>query len=539
MDLLEFFFTFTIALFTSLLVVPFLRKWALDQGTVDMPEERKVHYKVMPRLGGIAIFLSFLLASIVFIPINPMMRGLLAGGVIVFITGLVDDLVELSAKRKFAGEIAACLTTIILGKLWLTNLGNLFGFGDIILPAWIGIPFTVFAVVGVINAINLIDGLDGLAGGLSVLSLSAFLILGWLEGDPQTMFISAGLIGSLLGFLKYNFYPARIFMGDAGSLTVGFILGFLAVWVTQQPQATTSPMVPILVLALPLIDTIWVMGRRAISKTNPFMPDRTHLHHKFLDLGIRHRLTVLLIYFLSLFWICSALIMRKHPEYQLLLFLVITALLFYLTLKYLTKNKERYWFFSRDTGEGLRTSVHYLRIADTIDMMLLGLMALIGIYYLLALCSAFTHCVVPWQIAFILLISGLAFWFRPIRENRQFCMLFVYGIVGLAAIEVWHRQDLQFAGMTIRRTGDVLLLVGFLISIFKIQFRRINEFFLTSADYLALTICVFLIVGLHELHVGLNLIAPLARTLVAIVILRTLTANNRGYQKWVTLMTFI
>ena len=130
----------------------------------------------------------------------------------------------------------------------------------------------MFAVVGVINAVNLIDGLDGLAGGISVLALMAFFVLAWIAGDSQVALLAAALAGGLLGFLKYNFYPARIFMGDAGSLTVGFILGFLAVYITQRTQAQFSPMVPVLILALPLLDTVWVMGRRIVQRVSPSSP---------------------------------------------------------------------------------------------------------------------------------------------------------------------------------------------------------------------------------------------------------------------------
>ncbi len=332
-----------------------------------MPDARKVHETPMPRLGGIAIFLSFLLSVIVYVPVTSVVRGFLAGGLIIFITGLVDDLTDLSAKRKFAGQVAACLTTIALGDLWLVNLGDLFGFGTIILPAWLGIPFTLFAVVGVINAINLIDGLDGLAGGFSVMALTAFFVLSLLANDNQGALLVAALAGSLLGFLKYNFYPARIFMGDAGSLTVGFLLGFMAVYMTQRPHFQFSPMVPVLILALPLLDTVWVMTRRFVQRASPFVADRSHVHHKFLDLGFEHRFTVIIIYSLSLFWSCSALLMRTQPEYFLLLFLVGTASIFYFGLRHVLNNPEQFPFCARDAKSGIRSSVTYLRVAELVD----------------------------------------------------------------------------------------------------------------------------------------------------------------------------
>ena len=217
--LLTCFYSFMTALFAALIMVPFLRQWALDKNTVDIPDDRKVHDSPMPRLGGIAIFLAFLFSAIIYLPIDQSIRGLLAGTLIIFATGVVDDLNGLSSRGKFAGQAAACLITILIGNVYLTNLGNLFGFGDILLPAWVGIPFTVFAVVGVINAINLIDGLDGLAGGVTTIALMAFFLLGWLENDPVTMILAAAMVGAIFGFLKYNFYPARILWAMTASLT--------------------------------------------------------------------------------------------------------------------------------------------------------------------------------------------------------------------------------------------------------------------------------------------------------------------------------
>lgn len=529
MNLLDCFYTFMTALFTALIIVPFLRKWAFDQGNLDVPDQRKVHDTPMPRLGGIAIFLSFLLSTIVYVEFTPVIRGFLAGGLIIFITGLVDDLTGLSSKRKFAGEIAACLATIVLGDLWLANLGNLFGFGEIILPAWIGIPFTVFAVVGVINAINLIDGLDGLAGGVSVMALAAFFVLGWIDGDQQTLLLTTALAGGILGFLKYNFYPARIFMGDAGSLTVGFILGFLAVHTTQQPTSTISPMVPLLILGLPLLDTIWVMSRRVILRESPFLADRTHVHHKFLDLGYEHRFTVIIIYSLTFFWICSALLLHSAPEYLLLLFLLVSAALFYLGLRYVLRHQEQFAFLKRDTTGGLRSSVTYLRMADLVSRVVPGLFYLLIAYLLLALWSVSLHNDLPWQMTAVLLGVGLYLWYRPLSESRQFLRLFIYAAVGVAALEVWHADQILFAGLSIKHVGDILLAVAGLIVLLKIQFRRDGEFFLSTADYLALAVCVFLSIASQHNALSLNLTGPLSRAVIAMLMVRTLCSRHLTY----------
>ncbi|MBE0576177.1 MAG: undecaprenyl/decaprenyl-phosphate alpha-N-acetylglucosaminyl 1-phosphate transferase [Desulfuromonadales bacterium] len=539
MNLLICFYTFMTALFTALIIVPFLRKWALDQGTLDIPGERAQHTEPMPTLGGIAIFFSFLLVVLVYVPVTPAIRGFLVGGLIVFVTGLVDDLTNLSPKRKFAGEVVACLAMIVVGKIWLTNLGDLFGFGDIILPVWIGIPFTIFAVVGVINAINLIDGLDGLAGGLSVMALSAFFLLGWITDDQQTALLAAALAGGILGFLKYNFYPARIFMGDAGSLTVGYILGFLAVYTTQQPNATISPMIPILILGLPVFDTVWVMSRRVLQGVGPFTADRSHMHHKFLDLGFEHRFTVIIIYSLMLFWISLALLFRTAPESILLFSLLGSAAMFYLCLRYMLRHQAQFTFLSRDSASSIRNSVTYLRIAALMDQLIPGLLPLLVSYLLLALWSIVSHNVLSWKIALILLAVGLYLWYRPLNESRSFLMLVLYVVFGMASVEVCNADDVVFAGFSIKRCGDILLAVAALIVIFKLQFRRIGELFLSTADYLALTVCVFLAIAVQQNIFDFNLNATLLRTLVAILAVRTLCSNSAHYYRLLAMSSFM
>ncbi len=223
--LLTCFYSFMTALFAALIMVPFLRQWALDKDNVDQPDARKIHDVPMPRLGGIAIFLAFLFSAIIFLPIDESIRGLLAGMLIIFATGVVDDLNGITSRRKFAGQVAACLITILVGKVYLADLGNLFGFGPVVMPVWLGVPFTVFAVVGVINAINLIDGLDGLAGGVSSIALTAFFLIGWLENDPVTMILSAAPGRCDLRFPEVQFLPGTDLHGgyrfDGGRLRPG------------------------------------------------------------------------------------------------------------------------------------------------------------------------------------------------------------------------------------------------------------------------------------------------------------------------------
>lgn len=333
-----------------------LRRWAVENSQLDMPDRRKTHVKPTPRLGGVGIFTAFLFAVLVFFDISKEARGILAGALVLFVTGMVDDLYGLSAKKKFLGQVAACFVTMAVGHLYIFQLGNLFGLGEIYLPWWFGVPFTCFAVVGVINALNLLDGLDGLAGGFSVIALAAFLLLGWKDSNIVVTVFSAALLGSVIGFLKYNCYPAAIFMGDAGSLTVGFLLAFLAVLMTQQTLAGVQPVVPFIILGLPIVDTLRVMSKRLWRRTSPFVPDRTHVHHRFMDLGLIHRFTVITIYGLTLVWVVLALIFQNEKGYVLLGSYVGSVILFYLALRGITRCKNHLTFLRRDSSRSFRES---------------------------------------------------------------------------------------------------------------------------------------------------------------------------------------
>jgi len=521
------FYTFMTALFASLVMVPFLRRWALEQNNVDQPDgARKQHTVAMPRLGGISIFLSFLFSVIVYAPIDNFVRGMLAGGLVIFATGLIDDLSGLSAKRKFSGQIVACLATIVVGKVYLVDLGDLFGFGAIVLPPWLGIPFTVFAVVGVVNAINLVDGLDGLAGGISVIALSSFLVLGLLENDAGISLLAAALVGGILGFLKYNFYPARIFMGDAGSMTVGFFLGFMAIGLTQSGNASISPVAPVLILGLPLIDTVWVMCRRVVKGESPFAPDRSHMHHKLLNLGFEHRFTVLIMYGISVFWSVFAVFFRSWPDYVLLFSYLMICCVGYQLLRYFIHHPKFLARFMRDADESLRHTVIYTKMAVFANTLFWPLKFLLAGYALLVVISVVNHNSTQWQVSLLLLVVsvGLRLWSH--EGGGQFVMLVVYAACGIAAYEVWHVASSLIFGFSIKLLGDVLLALMALLAGFKMVFRTNNEYFLSTVDFLVLSVCAFLAVASQTGALGVNLYGPLFRCVLLLFVVRTTIVGN-------------
>ena len=282
------FLVFLVALLASLFVLPKLSRIAKVLGLVDKPgEKRKVHKQPRPLVGGIGMTISATFAALVFVPITGL-RGYFLGLALLLFVGFLDDFKELGHKQKFAAQIAATMLLIFFSKVSLNTFGDLLGLGELVVPDFPPLLWavTVFCVVGVINSINLVDGLDGLAGGISFVAFTTFAIHSSLAENPSLMLLNLALAGAVLGFLRYNWYPSSLFMGDAGSLTLGFSLAFMALALTQGEGAVLSPVCPLLILAVPITDTLTVMGKRILRGESPFKADRYHLHHIFMRFGM-------------------------------------------------------------------------------------------------------------------------------------------------------------------------------------------------------------------------------------------------------------
>ncbi|HAD05521.1 MAG TPA: hypothetical protein DCF93_13190 [Desulfuromonas sp.] len=492
-------YIFVTALFSALILVPVLCRWGLETGKVDKPDARKVHSKAVPRLGGIAIFLAFLCTMLLYVEMSREVRGLLAGGVVIFLTGLLDDLHGLSARSKFIGQLGGCLLAATIGNLWITRLGDLFGLGTIELPLSLAVPFTLFATVGLINAMNLIDGLDGLAGGISAVALGALLVLANQDGNLPAVALSVGLLGALLGFLKYNFFPARIFMGDAGSLTVGYLLAFLAIMLTQTAGSTVSPVLPVLILGLPIVDTVWVMSRRMLAGTSPFVADRTHVHHQFLDLGLQHRFTVIVIYSISFFWALASLFWRDRPDWWLLTVYLLVSTTLYLVMRYVSRHRERFGLFSKDSSVGLRKTTTYLRLAALADHTCLPIAVAAFVY--LGLTALFIAAAGGffWQLNGLICLCAFALLFLTRDAINPFLLAMVY-VAGLVLTLQLERQGgfILGAGWSLGRVSDLLFVTLSVLLTVKIAFRRDGDFFISAADLLFFGLSLFFMFLLGE-----------------------------------------
>jgi UDP-GlcNAc:undecaprenyl-phosphate GlcNAc-1-phosphate transferase len=321
-----------LALLISLILVPFVAKLAIKIGAVDKPNERKVHTKIMPRMGGLAIYLSFF--AVLFLSHEMTMQhiGLLTGGTVLVLVGIIDDKADMPAKIKLLGQIFAACIVVAAGVRveFMTNfiLGGVF-------PLYIfSVPFTVLWIVAITNAVNLIDGLDGLAAGTSIIAAATMAISGYATGQTEMASMALILIGASLGFLKYNFHPAKIFMGDTGSMFLGYNLSVLAIMGFTKSFTVLSLVTPILVLAIPILDTLFAIIRRKMNNKPIFKPDKNHLHHCLLNYGFSHRNTVLIIYAVSaVLALCGLIMTYLNPAQGMCLLVVISVIIIYGAMK--------------------------------------------------------------------------------------------------------------------------------------------------------------------------------------------------------------
>ena len=300
-----------LAVVISFVMTPIVKSFAVKIGAMDVPtEKRRVHDHPIPRMGGLAIFIGFLLSVVLFTDITEQIRGILIGSIIIVVVGAIDDIISLKATVKLAGQLLAAIVAVCHGVL-IEFFVNPIVFGE---TAYIGlellsIPVTILWIVGVTNAVNLIDGLDGLACGVSSIASLTMFVVALLVSEGNVALILAALMGSCLGFLPYNFNPAKIFMGDTGSQLLGFVLATASAIGMFKFYAVVTFLVPLLALAVPLVDTVFAFCRRILRGQSPFHPDRGHFHHRLIDMGLSQKQAVAVLYSISaLLGLCAVVI---------------------------------------------------------------------------------------------------------------------------------------------------------------------------------------------------------------------------------------
>jgi UDP-GlcNAc:undecaprenyl-phosphate GlcNAc-1-phosphate transferase len=276
-----------VAFVVVVLLTPAVGGMARLLGAVDRPDERRLNRRPIPRLGGLAIFLGIVVPALAFLDLSGESRGVLLGAAVATVVGAVDDFRGLSPPTKLAGQVAAAAIPPAFG-VWIDHFTFPF-LGVVDLPAWIGVPISMLFIVAVMNMVNFLDGLDGLAAGVCGISGLTVSILALSLGKPDPAILSAIVAAGCLGFLRHNFFPARIFMGDSGALCLGFILASVSIQGLFKTASTVVLVLPLLVLAVPIIDTSFVVARRLKYSQPIYAADRSHLHHRFMNIGFSQR----------------------------------------------------------------------------------------------------------------------------------------------------------------------------------------------------------------------------------------------------------
>ncbi|WNQ11584.1 MraY family glycosyltransferase [Paenibacillus aurantius] len=324
---------FAAACVLAIILTPIMKKLAFWVGAVSVPNHRSVHTKPMPLLGGLAIFFAFVGSYFVVMPAADVTDkdhiglGLILGGSTIALVGALDDRLNLSPKLKLLGQLIAAIVVVSFGlEIDVVNIP--FGDSISIEQNWISYPLTIIWIIAITNAINLIDGLDGLSAGVSSIAAGTILVMALMMANPNAMVIllCAILIGSSLGFLIFNFHPAKIFMGDSGSLFLGFALSILSIMGYKQ-ATIVSFLVPILVLGVPISDTLLAIVRRKLNKKPISVADKGHLHHCLMDLGFGMRKTVLIIYGIAIVFGACAVLMTQDQSWVTIVITVIVLLL--------------------------------------------------------------------------------------------------------------------------------------------------------------------------------------------------------------------
>ncbi len=476
-------------------------KWADKIGAVDIPDARKVHTAAIPRVGGIAMLIGSGIAILLNADFDYQIFGVLGGFLILLFFGIWDDRTDLDYRLKFVGQILAVLSAVLIGDIVIRNVP----FYLYPLPDYIAIPFTVFTLVGVTNAINLSDGLDGLAGGTTLLALSLIALLAFQAQGSLVLLISMAVSGSIFGFLRHNTYPAQLFMGDTGSQFLGFSAGVLAVLLTQVENPALSPVLPLLILGLPILDTLAVIGQRIYEKRSPFSPDKNHIHHKLLALGFDHYEAVLIIYVIQALLMVGAYFLQYESDVLILLSYCVFCVSVLATIHI---SKKYTWKFHKPSVKGgARLSLLVKKIRESglltkIPMQILqySLPIILVLSFILPNKISTDISILSSVMLFILSISC---WFKLCEKiiliekaiSYVICVMAVYLLQNSGAQHEYYSHLINF-----------LFLVIALAFAIKVKFSVDKSFRLTPMDFLVVSLVLVVPnvpgIGLPEDHAG-------------------------------------
>lgn len=502
------FFSFITSLFICMALIPPLQLNAGRWSFMDLPGGRKVHANPIPRIGGIAFGFAALLSIFFWGPQDPAVGPVLLSALVILAFGIWDDRANLNYKVKLIGQLVAVFAVVIVGDIRLEQVPFLY---DENAPLWLALPLTVVFLVGAANAVNLSDGLDGLAGGLAFLSFAGIAYLAYLSHDTTVLVLAAGFLGGLLGFLRYNTYPARIFMGDAGSQLLGFSMGVLVLLLSDPSRNPFPVTIGLLVLGLPFLDTIAVMGQRLAKGRSPFIGDRNHVHHKLLALGLSHYEAVIAIYGIQavmvglaylLRWQSDALILTMYGTFAFAMFALFVA-------------TERGGILLSESMDGrVLSDTKMARIGLWLSDMAPRFLAVVVPLFLIA--NVFVPGHVPMDVGyaalglFAVVLGGL--WLMP--EYRSH---FVRGglYVGSAFLMYMGEQSGVPDIWPIYVTQNTLLAVIAILVLLSMRFSRGNRFQTTPLDYL-MVFFALIVPLLPEMRADMPTLSILAAKLIVL-----------------------
>ena len=320
-----------LAAVVALASTPLVKALSVKVGAVDVPKDgRRMHNHPIPRMGGLAIFLGFMAAVLLFVPLDTEKRGMLLGAVIIVVLGMLDDRFALPAMPKFVVQIIAAVIAVMAGnRIDVLSNPNIFSANPVWQLGWLAYPVTVVWIVAITNSVNFIDGLDGLACGVSTISAATMLVIALLVREQDVLVseqdvavMMAALVGACIGFLPYNFNPAKIFMGDTGSTFLGFIMAVVSVQGMFKMYNIISFVVPFLMLGLPIFDECFAIIRRLTRGQSPMAPDRGHVHHRLIDMGFSQKQAVGVLYVISAILGLSAVVLTASGAVKAMVFLL-------------------------------------------------------------------------------------------------------------------------------------------------------------------------------------------------------------------------
>ena len=533
-------FALITAMVISMVVLPLMVRLSPYIGMMDQPSARKVHSTPIARVGGIGIVFGALVPLLVWMPMTDQLFAYVMGSMVLFGFGALDDQRELGHYVKFIGQFIAAGIVVFYGGLTIERVPFI---AAEFFPPSIAVPFTFFAIVGVINAINHSDGLDGLAGGESLLSLLGIVFIAYQAEASinQAVMIACAVMGGIIGFLRYNTHPAKVFMGDSGSQFLGFTLAFLVIILTQEINTALSPALPALLLGLPVIDILAVLFLRIKGGVNIFHATRNHIHHRLLDRGFSHQASVVAIYSTQAFFVLSALVLTYEADWIILMLysLVCGAIFILLTLA-----EQRGWQLQPKEDMAIVSSPGHVSQE-------MGLFAKVGAYQflflqtlipLLLICVAVAIPSVSRDFAIIsallavILVLDLLFG----RDGRS---IIQQGSVIICAIFIVYLSTLHLSNSVGTYASIEIAIYASLAGGIAITLKLTKglEFKTTSADYLTLFI-VILASFFQDIHfLGVNLAEVALKSVIVLYgceLISRQNAERRNILNSAVLFTF-